>query len=136
VTLYADASAILKLYLDEVESDVARDVLRGDPVWISACITAVEVRTNLARLLADEALEDAREQFRRDWADVASLAIDDETSERASELAEATGLRTLDALHVEAAERAAAEDDLRMVTFDVRLAAAARSLGWTVLGAA
>jgi predicted nucleic acid-binding protein len=136
VTLYADASAILKLYLDEVESDVARDVLRGDPVWISACITAVEVRRNLARLLADEALEDAREQFRRDWADVASLAIDDETSERASELAEATGLRTLDALHVEAAERAAAEDDLRMVTFDVRLAAAARSLGWTVLGAA
>jgi predicted nucleic acid-binding protein len=136
VTLYADASAILKLYLDEVESDVARDVLRGDPVWISACITAVEVRRNLARLLADEALEDAQEQFRRDWADVASLAIDDETSERASELAEATGLRTLDALHVEAAERAAAEDDLRMVTFDVRLAAAARSLGWTVLGAA
>jgi uncharacterized protein len=136
MTVYADAGAILKLYLDEVDGDIAREVLRDDPVWVSACITAVEVRGNLARLLADEALEDAREQFRRDWSDAASLAIDDRTCRRASELAEATGLRTLDAFHLEAAERAAADDDLPIVTFDVRMAAAARSLGWTVLGAA
>ena len=135
MTLYADASAVLKLYLDEADSDVARDTLRRDPAWISSCVTAVEVRRNLARLLTGEALRDAQAQFRDDWSAVASVAIDDTTCERAADLAEGTGLRSLDALHLEAAERAVADDDIPILTFDRRLADAARSLGWTVLGA-
>ncbi|HJS49970.1 MAG TPA: type II toxin-antitoxin system VapC family toxin [Gaiellaceae bacterium] len=134
MTVYADASAILKLYLDEPDSDTARGTLRADPRWISACITVVEVRRNLARLLDGVELTQAYTEFRRDWSEVASLAIDDVTSERAAALAEATGVRTLDALHLEAAERAAADERVPIVTFDLRLAEAARSLGWTVLG--
>ena len=134
MTLYADASAILKLYLDEVDSDVARDTLRRDPRWISACVTAVEVRRNLARLLAGDELDRVRTEFRRDWLEVASLAIDDSASERAAVLAEATGVRALDALHLEAAERAQAGEGVPIMTFDIRLADAARSLGWEVLG--
>jgi predicted nucleic acid-binding protein len=133
VTLYADASAILKLYLDEVDSDLARETLRGDPRWISACVTAVEVRRNLTRLLAGDELDRARAEFRRDWSEVASLAIDDATCERAAELAEATGIRALDALQLEAVERAQAGEGVPIVTFDIRLAAAARSLGWVVV---
>jgi uncharacterized protein len=135
VTLYADASAVLKLYLDEDGSDAARDVLRRDPEWISACITTVEVRRNLARLPAGEELADAQAQFREDWSAVVSLAIDDASCERAATVAEQTGLRSLDALHLEAAGRAAGEGDLPIATFDRRLAEVARSRGWTVLGA-
>ena len=134
MTLYADASAILKLYLDEVDSDAARRFLRADPVWLSACVTVVEVRRNLARLLAGNELESARSEFGRDWAEVASLAIDDRTVGHAALLAERTGVRSLDALHLEAAARAGADEGVPVVTFDRRLADAARTLGWTVLG--
>jgi len=134
LTLYADASAIIKLYLAEPNSEVARETLRGDPEWISACLTIVEVRRNLARLLEGEELARARAEFSRDWSDVLSVALDDPTSERAAALAEATGVKTLDALHLAAAEKAGG-GRLPIVTFDLRLAEAARSLGWEVLGA-
>ena len=135
MTLYADASAILKLYLDEVGSDFARATLRDNPVWISACVTVVEVRRNLARLLSGDEFARARAEFSRDWSEVASLAIDDSTAERAAVLAEMTGVRALDALHLEAAERARAGEGVPIVTFNIRLADAVRSLGWEAIGA-
>jgi predicted nucleic acid-binding protein len=49
-------------------------------------------------------------------------------------LAEATGARTLDAIHLASAGRVAAPS-MRLVTFDVRMAAVARTLGLTVVGA-
>lgn len=134
MTLYAEASALLKLYFDEVDSDVARDLLRDDPSWISVCVTSVEVRRNLARLLSGGDLARACAEFRRDWSEVVSIAVDDVTSDRAAALAEATGVKSLAALHLEAAERAGADEGLPIVTFDRRLADAAQSLGWTVLG--
>jgi uncharacterized protein len=134
VTVYADASALLKLYLDETDSESACGLLRSDPSWVSACVTVVEVRRNLARLLAGTDLERAQEAFREDWAEAVSLAIDDHSAERAAVLSEVTGVKSLDALHLEAAERAGAgEGFLPLVTFDHRLAEAARSLGWAVL---
>jgi hypothetical protein len=134
VTLYVEASALLKLYLDEPESSLAEEILRGDGSWVSACFCAVEVRRNLARALSGDALADARAEFADDWAGTLSVEIDSAASDRAAELAEATGVRTLDALHLEAAERSgAAEELLPVVTFDRRLAGAARSLGWAVL---
>jgi predicted nucleic acid-binding protein len=133
LTLYADASAVMKLYLDEVDSDAARRALRDDPVWITTCITAVEVRRNLSRLLADHDLERARTEFERDWSEVVSLSIDDAAAAHAAELAERTGVKSLDALHLEGARRAGADDGLPIVTFDRRMADAARSLGWRVL---
>jgi predicted nucleic acid-binding protein len=136
VTLYAEASALLKLYLDEPNSPLAEEILRGDPSWVSACLCAVEVRRNLARALSGETLDRARVAFREDWAGVLSVGLDDAASDRAAELAEATGVRTLDALHLEAAERSGAGEGLvPIVTFDRRLAEAARSLGWNVLPA-
>jgi predicted nucleic acid-binding protein len=133
VTAYVDASAVLKLYLDEPDSDVARAILRDDPRWISVCITTIEVRRNLRRLLDDESFTQARAVFELDWSEAQSLAIDDESAARAAGLAERTGARSLDAIHLEGAARAGAEDGLPIVTFDSRLAHAARTLGWRVL---
>ncbi len=134
MTLYAEASALLKLYLDEPDSPLADEILRGDRSWVSACFCAVEVRRNLARALSGGALAEAQRLFADDWAGALSIGIDDASSDRAAQIAEATGVRTLDALHLEAAERAgAAEGFLPLVTFDRRLADAGRSLGWAVL---
>lgn len=69
-----------------------------------------------------------------DWAVTSIVELDGGVCERAAELAEAMGVRALDALHLASAELLGASG-YSFVTFDRRLADAARSLGWTVLGA-
>ena len=133
--LYADASALLKLYLDEADADFTRDLLSRDPAWVTVCVAAVQVRRNFARLLTGDDLAHARAEFAKDWSQVLSLTVDDVTCDRAAVLAEATGVRSLDAVHLEAAERTGAGLGVPIATFDRRLADAARSLGWSVLGA-
>ncbi len=133
MTVYVDASALVKLYVDEPESERARAVLKVERRWTSAVHALVEVRRALHRLLAADDLRRARDEFADDWATMTVLEIDDPLSRRAAEIAEETRVRTLDALHLAAAERAGA-DGLIFVTFDRRQADAAQSLGWTVLG--
>jgi hypothetical protein len=129
---YVDASAIVKLYVQESDSEQAAELLRGP--WATGRHTLVEVRRALAETLDGEELEIARERFAKDWGMTFVVELDDVTCENAAQLAESTGARTLDALHLGAAETLG-EGNLPFVTFDRRLAGAARSLGWQVLGA-
>jgi uncharacterized protein len=134
VTIYVDSSALLKLYVEEESSDRTRQILSGDVYWVTAMHTLVEVRRALSRLLEGETLEQARRIFDDHWRGMEVVALDEETCERAAELAEETGARTLDALHLAAADRVGG-GALDLATFDARQADAARSLGWNVVGA-
>ncbi|MGQ0539045.1 MAG: type II toxin-antitoxin system VapC family toxin [Gemmatimonadaceae bacterium] len=93
----------------------------------------MEVRRSLARGLEGAALTSAREQFDRDWRSAAVVDLTQEVCVAAAEVAEVTGARTLDALHLGAA-RIVGGSALPIVTFDLRQAQCARALGWTVLG--
>jgi uncharacterized protein len=130
---YVDASALLKLYIEEPESAACERLMNADPAWFSARHTEVEVRRNLARLLEGRALSSARRQFAADWRRTHVVELDPATCRLAAELAEVTGARTLDALHLGAAQRAGG-GSLPLLTYDLRQARVARSLGWTVLG--
>lgn len=133
---YVDSSALVKRYVREPDSDAAERLLWADPEWVTAGHTLVEVRRTLALRLEDapELLPRARTAFERDWAKLHVVAVDENTCARAADIAEVTGARTLDALHLAAAHRAGAPA-LRIVTFDTRMAQAARGLGWSVAGA-
>jgi len=133
LSLYLDSSALLKLYIEEPESEACERLMTADPVWLTARHTEVEVRRNLARLLQGRALTSARNQFRSDWRRTHVLELDATTCGLAADLAEVTGARTLDALHLAAAQRAGGSS-LPLLTYDLRQAQVARSLGWTVLG--
>lgn len=61
------------------------------------------------------------------------VELDATTCESAAAVAEITGSRSLDALHLAAAVRANGRAST-LVTFDARQAAAARALGLRVLG--
>ena len=61
------------------------------------------------------------------------VALDEVVCRRAAELGIAAAARSLDALHLAAAERAGGRT-LPVFTFDVRLAQAARALGFAVVG--
>jgi predicted nucleic acid-binding protein len=134
LSIYVDSSALLKIYLDEPETDAAERVLTGKR-WVSGRHTLVEVRRNLHRILEGSELDRARSRFAHDWGELDAVDLGEAASELAAALAERTGVRSLDALHLGAAAIAGADDGLSVVTFDRRLTDAARSLGWNVLGA-
>ena len=134
MTLYADSSALVKRYVAEDDSDEAESVLLADPEWVTGAHTFVEVRLALHRRLGDTERSIASAAFDRDWQRTFIVALDDAVCRRAAALGIATGARTLDALHLAAAERAGGRS-IAIVTFDVRLATSARSLGFGVIGA-
>jgi predicted nucleic acid-binding protein len=133
VTLYVDSSALLKRYVEEPDSDRAIELLASDDVLVTGRHTVVEVRRNLARLLDPSAAAAARASLAEDLEAIAIIEADAATCELAATIAEQTGVRTLDALHLGAARRLGTS--LTFVTFDVRQAQAARTLGFAVAGA-
>lgn len=135
MTLYVDSSALLKRYVDEPDSDAAEDLLRSDPALVTARHTVVEVRRNLARLVRADELGAVRTAFTRDLETFDLVELDSGTCEVAASIAEMTGVRTLDAMHLAAAQRVGGGPAIAFLTFDARQAQAARSLGFTVLGA-
>jgi predicted nucleic acid-binding protein len=132
VTLYADSSALLKRYVEEPDSERAVALLDSDPELVTGRHTVVEVRRNLARLLAGSPLSEARAAFVDDPGSFAIVELDATTCDVAATIAEQSGVRTLAALHLGAARRLGI--GLTFLTYDVRQAQVARSLGMTVAG--
>jgi predicted nucleic acid-binding protein len=134
MSLYVDSSALLKRYVDESDSAVAVEWLEGDPDLITGRHTVVEVRRNLARLLSHAELSRVKRAFVADLESFAIVELDAATCELAATIAETTGVRSLDAMHLGAAQRVGGSA-IPFLTFDLRQAQAARALGFTVVGA-
>jgi predicted nucleic acid-binding protein len=75
----------------------------------------------------------ARSAFQKDVGALSIVELDESTCEMAAAIAELTGVRTLDALHLAAAQRIGGAA-VPFLTFDVRQAQAARGLGLTLVG--
>jgi hypothetical protein len=133
MTLYVDSSALLKRYVEEPDSDRADALLCSDDDLVTGRHTVVEVRRNLARLLEGLPRAAAQRSFLSDLEAISLIELDAATCELAATVAETTGARTLDSLHLGAALRVGA-DALGFATFDLRQAQVARSLGFSVLG--
>ena len=129
--LYADASALVKRYVAEEGSDhVARWVAGANQV---ACcrIGFVEVaRAIMLAGLSDPAT--ARQAFEQDWERIAILEVHDLLARRAVTIATNLRLRSLDSLHLAAAESLDGID-FQLMTWDRRLWRAAQSIGIQVL---
>jgi predicted nucleic acid-binding protein len=134
MTLYLDTSALLKRYIDEPDSSSFTDVLGSDENWLTCRITWVEVWRNLGRRLTGADALAARNAFRIDWDRLAVVEIDAVLAEDAGRLADLSGVRSLDAVHLAAVQRSGPAG-ISLVTADLRQAQAARSFGWVVLGA-
>ena len=133
MSLYVDSSALLKRYVAEPDSATATEHLKSDATLVTGRHTGIEVRRNLARLLGGSDLTSARDAFQRDLSAFWIVECDAVTCELAATLAEQTGARTLDALHLACAVRAGGTGS-SFLTFDIRQAQAARTVGLVVLG--
>lgn len=132
MTLYIDTSALLKRYIKEHDSEAADSLMKTDPVLVATRLTEVEVRRNLARLLKPEQLAIAKQKFTIDLDAFAMVSLDATTCNEAARIAEETLCRSLDAIHIAAALRAG--KTTTFLTFDIRQAQAARSVGLSVIG--
>jgi uncharacterized protein len=74
-----------------------------------------------------------RAVFGEDWRRITVVELDEVTCRLAADVAEQTGVRTLDALHLGAATRLG-PGVASILTYDIRQAQAARQLGFVVLG--
>jgi uncharacterized protein len=133
MTTYVDSSALLKNYFAEPDSSLAERLLKSDSVLVTSWVTFVEVRRNLARVLRGTELREAKDQFAADMESIALVAVDESVCRGAAQIGEQLGVQSLDAIQLASAQRLAIPS-LPFVTFDLRQAQAARSLGFAVLG--
>ncbi len=132
--LFLDTSALIKRY---VEEDGTRLVLRRmgeDPEWVVSAVARPEAEITLCRLgFTTSGTTTAKARLREDWERCHVVPVDPACLERAAELGCQYEVRTLDALHLAAADRL--PQPLVMLTFDRRQADAARAMGLIVEGA-
>jgi predicted nucleic acid-binding protein len=122
---YLDSSALMKLVVAEHESRALAEHLGASAEQVSAGLAHVEV-IRAARRRAPDVVERARAVMRQ----VTTIALDETLLHAAADLDDGA-LRSLDAIHLAAAS--SLEDDLsELITYDSRMAAAARHLGLEV----
>jgi len=122
---YLDSSALLKLVVAEPETTALRAHLASSPGFISCALARVEVVRN-ARRHGTAAVTRARALL----GGIDLVNLDDRLLDHAATLGNPP-LRSLDAVHVAAAQSLG--DDLReLITYDLRMAAAASDLGLPV----
>jgi len=118
---YLDTSALVKLVVAEPESAALRRRLRRWPVRASCGLARVEV-VRAVRPHGPEAIDRARQVL----AALELLALDDELLDTAAMLD--LPIRSLDAIHLAAALRLGGALG-ELVTYDARMAEAARTVG-------
>jgi len=126
---YLDTSALVKLVVTESESTALKAYLRA--IDADTLFTAALARTELVRAVAGAGVR-AVAQARRILDDLDTINLTRDLLDAAADLRPAR-LRTLDAIHLAAAQRAGTE--LRaLLTYDSRMAAAAADLGMAFAG--
>jgi len=124
--LYLDSSAIVKLVVPEPETRALVQTLRSDPETVSSVLARVEVLRAVLRSGARRAVADRAESI---LLRMALVRLEEGVVTTASKLP--LELRTLDAIHLATALSLAPQLS-GLITYDARLASAARAAGLTV----
>jgi predicted nucleic acid-binding protein len=131
VTVALDTSAWLARFLEGPTHAVVLDAMRADPDWCASALVLSESLMLLERLGDDpDRTDDLRRALRDDWERVHIVPVDQQCLDRAAELGRTQPLRTVDAIHLAAADRL--PRPVTFVTFDPAQIPVALSLGFEV----
>ncbi len=142
MSLYAESSAILGWLLDEPSAAAVREMLLMAECVIASDLTLIECDRVLLRAQALEELTEAEVADRRSRLVTAAahwqvLRLSEGVVARAREPFPGDPIRTLDAIHLACALVArTAVADLKLLSLDERVRAAANKLGFEVVPAA
>lgn len=131
--VYFDASALVKLLVEEDGSDVAADLWDGCDAPVSSRLAYPEVRAALAAALRNHDLKPAdvataERTFEEYWFSVRPVELSRSVEHRAGQLAARHGLRGADAVHL-ASALALEDEELVLAVWDRRLHGDAGSVG-------
>lgn len=141
MTVYLDTSSLLKLHIEEPESDRVRELVEGASVTVTSNVAYAETRAALARRRKDgtltaPAFRTAKRDFEADWSTYLVIPASAEACREAGNLAERYHLRGFDSIHLasfaEMLRRLEGRDDAQFSSFDERLNNAARRLARSI----
>ncbi|MCU1353941.1 MAG: hypothetical protein JWM05_3150 [Acidimicrobiales bacterium] len=131
MTLALDTSALLGRFLSGPHRRVVVDAMAADAVWCASALALTEALGLVDRVCDLPSDGDRlRRALRDDWERVHVVPVDQRCLDRAAELGREQPLRTVDALHLAAADRL--PRPVTFVTFDPRQIPVALALGFEV----
>ena len=132
MTLAVDASALVKRYLHEPGRELVLDAMANDEVWCASALCRTEAMLVLHRVASGPRQADALwRAFRDDWDAFNVVPVDDRCLARATDIGVEFGLRTVDAVHLAAADRL--PRPTHFLTFDRHQIPGALALGLEVI---
>jgi uncharacterized protein len=133
VTLFLDTSALVKRYRAEEGTASVLAAMERDSRWVVSAMALPEARIAMCAAWSGSPPEAVLQGLAADIDRCHVVPVDPECLARATEIGCAHGLRTLDAIHLAAADRL--PRPVTLVTFDRRQAETARLLGFDVQAA-
>jgi uncharacterized protein len=131
MTLALDTSALLGRFLSGPHRRVVVDAMAADDVWCASALALTEALGMVDRVCDLPTDGDRlRRALRDDWERVHVVPVDQRCLDRAAELCREQPLRTVDALHLAAADRL--PRPVTFLTFDPRQIPVALALGFDV----
>jgi predicted nucleic acid-binding protein len=130
VTLFLDTSALVKRYRAEEATDVVIAAMDRDHRWVVSGVVAAEARIAFCAAWSGSVPESVLDRLTADLDRCLVVPVDHECLARAAEIGCASGLRTLDAIHLAAADRL--PRPVTFLTFDQRQQDAAQAMGHEV----
>jgi predicted nucleic acid-binding protein len=131
MTLFVDTSALVRRYVQGPGRDLVLDAMGTDPDWCASALCRSETLLALHRLaVTPRQHERMWGRLRDDWDAFVVIPVDDRCLAHAVEVGATYGLRTVDAVHLAAADRL--PRPATYLTFDRRHIPAAVGLGFDV----
>ncbi len=134
MTLALDTTALLSRFLDGPTRPLIVEAMDADRDWCASALALSEALMLMDRLGDDpHRTDELRRALRDDWERINVVPVDGVCLDRAAELGRTQPLRTVDAIHLAAADRL--PRPLTFATFDPAQIPVALALGFDVLGA-
>lgn len=132
MTLAVDPSALIARYVPGADRELVNETMAADPTWCASDLARTEVMLALHRIAGSEVLaNELRAAARSDFDAFVLVPVDDRCIARATELGSQYGLRTVDAIHLAAADRM--PRPIRYLTLDRHQIPAAAALGFDLV---
>lgn len=132
MTLAIDPSALIARYVPGPDRALVNTTMTADDTWCASDLARTEVMLALHRIAGAEVLaNDLRAAARADFDAFVMVPVDDRCIARATELGSQFGLRTVDAIHLAAADRL--PRPVRYLTLDRHQIPAASALGFDLV---
>ena len=129
--LALDTSALVKRYVEEPGTELVLETMARDGEWCASALCLAEAQVTLCHLGFDASAERSLLwALHTDWERFLVVPADDLCLARAAEIGCAHRVRTLDAIHLAAADRL--PRPVTFLTFEARQAKAAEAVGLDV----